>query len=69
MSQRHDYRIVVAGRLGEISSYALAPYEVEASNGHSVIHAPELDQAALFGLLAQVQALALQLVEVRRVSG
>jgi hypothetical protein len=69
MSQRHDYRIVVAGRLGALSRDALAPYAVESRNGDSVIHAPELDQAALFGLLHQVQALALQLVGVQRVSG
>jgi hypothetical protein len=32
----------------------------------TVIHGPVQDQAALYGLLDQIQALGLELVEVRR---
>jgi hypothetical protein len=61
----HLFRISVAGHLGRLGREAFAGMEIVYANGRTDL-VGELDQAALFGLLARVQALALELVEVRR---
>ena len=66
MMDRHSYRIVVAGRMGTLSTDAFTPYAVEVDGAVSVITARDVDQSALFGLLRRVESLALQLVEVKR---
>lgn len=56
---------------GGISEQLLAAFErMEATVGanETVLHGPPLDQAALHGLLDRIQALGLELIEVRRVN-
>ena len=61
----HLYRISVVGHLGDVGRAAFEGVEIVRGVGHTDL-VGNLDQAALFGLLARVNALALELVEVRR---
>lgn len=63
--RRHRYRITIRGHLGLAARGAFDGLEIVCADGRTDITA-ELDQAALFGLLAKVQSLALELVEVHR---
>jgi hypothetical protein len=57
---------------GEIPAEALAEFEgltTLLEPAETVISGPVADQAALQGVLARVQALGLELVEVRRLPG
>jgi hypothetical protein len=58
------YEITVSGRLGELAS-AFAPHAVRWEHGLSVVRVERVDQATLFGVLGEVQALGLDLREVR----
>jgi hypothetical protein len=54
---------------GRISDAALASFErmrVDLAPAETVMHGPVADQAELHGLLELIQALGLELVEVRR---
>ncbi|MGH2855459.1 MAG: hypothetical protein ACRDLF_14845 [Solirubrobacteraceae bacterium] len=56
---------------GGMSEQLLAAFEGMESTVHSaetVLRGPALDQAALHGVLDRVQALGLELIEVRRLS-
>jgi hypothetical protein len=56
---------------GLVSEQLLAVFEgMEASerSAETVLRGPVTDQAALHGLLDRIQALGLELIEVRRVS-
>lgn len=64
---RHRYRMVVAGGLGELTRQAFEGFEVERTDGDTVLTA-ELDQAALFGALNRINSLGLELVEVVRLT-
>jgi hypothetical protein len=61
----HRYRVVVSGRLGEISCGVFEDLCVE-SNGANTGLTGELDQAALYGVLDRIQALGLELVALNR---
>jgi hypothetical protein len=65
-SQPHRYRIRVRGRLGQTICYAFAALQARASGGDTVLTGPLCDRAALYGVLAQMEALGLELLEVRR---
>jgi hypothetical protein len=61
-----EYEIHIKGR---VSEQVLAAFEGMDATVHSVetvLRGPLLDQAALHGLLAHIQALGLELIEVRR---
>ena len=62
----HRYRIRVRGRLGETISSAFPTLQAQASGGDTVLIGPLADRAALYGVLAQIEALGLELLEVRR---
>ena len=62
----HRYRICVRGRLGETIRSAFPALQAQASGGDTVLTGPLPDRAALYGLLAQIEALGLELLEVRR---
>ena len=62
---RHRYRIIVSGRLGEISRQAFEDLSVD-SDGANTGLTGELDQAALHGVLNRVLALGLELVALSR---
>jgi hypothetical protein len=71
-SERHDprlpvsYQIRVRGHLGKLTLRAFPALRAEAEGGDTLLTGPLADQAALHGVLAQIEALRLELVEVRR---
>jgi hypothetical protein len=62
----YRYRIRVRGRLGETVRSAFPALQVTASGGDALLTGPLPDRAALYGVLAQIEALGLDLLEVRR---
>jgi hypothetical protein len=56
----------VRGRLGETMRSAFPALRAQASGGDTVLAGPLPDRAALHGVLAQIEALGLELLEVRR---
>jgi hypothetical protein len=62
------YEIRVRGLLSETFLEAFPGLHTEAQGGNTVLAGALPDQAALHGLLAQVEALGLELLEVRRLS-
>jgi len=61
------YEIRVRGRLGEKVAARFEGFDMEVEPVETVLRGPVLDQAALHGILGQIEALGLELVEVRRV--
>ena len=62
----YRYCIRVRGRLGETICSAFPALQARASGGDTVLTGPLPDRAALFGVLAQIEALGLELVKLRR---
>jgi hypothetical protein len=62
----YRYRIRVRGRLGETMRSAFPALQAQVSGGDTVLTGPLPDRAALYGVLAQIEALGLELLEVRR---
>ena len=62
----HRYSIRVRGRLGETIRSAFPALQAEASGGDTVLTGRLPDRAALYGTLAQIESLGLELLEVRR---
>ena len=60
------YRVRVRGRLGETIRSAFPALQAQASGGDTVLTGPLPDRAALYGVLAQIETLGLELLEVRR---
>jgi hypothetical protein len=60
------YRIRVRGRLGETICSAFPALQARASGADTVLTGPLPDPAALHGVLAEIEALGLELLEVRR---
>lgn len=60
------YEVRVRGLLGETLLGAFPGLHSEARGGDTVLIGVVRDQAALHGVLAQVEALGLELLEVRR---
>jgi hypothetical protein len=63
-----SYEIRVKGRLSEAMQAAFEEFEITTEPVETVLHGQVLDQAALHGLLDRIQALGLELVEVRRLA-
>ena len=61
----HWYRIRVRGRLGETIRSAFPALQAQASGGDTVLTGPLPDRAALYGVLAQIETLGLELLGVR----
>lgn len=61
------YEIRVGGHLGQTVLRGLAELQAETDGEDTVLAGPLRDQAALHGVLAQIEALGLELLEVRRV--
>ena len=61
-----SYEIRVRGRLGGMLLGAFPHLCAQAHGAETVLTGPLADQAALYGLLAQIEALGLELLEVRR---
>ena len=62
----HRYRIRVRGHLGPTIRSAFPALQAQASGGDTVLTGPLPDRAALHGVLAEIEALGLDLLEVRR---
>jgi len=60
------YEIRVRGVLGGMLLGAFPDLRAHAHGTETVLTGPLADQAALYGLLAQLEALSLELLEVRR---
>ena len=62
----HRYLIRVRGRLGQTLRSAFPALQARTSGGDTVLTGPLPDRAALHGVLAEIEALGLELLEVRR---
>jgi len=62
----HRYRVRVRRRLGQTIRCAFPALQARASGGDTVLTGPLPDRAALHGVLAEIEALGLELLEVRR---
>lgn len=62
------YEIRIEGQVSEELLSAFEGMEATVWPRETVLRGPVLDQAALYGLLDRIQALGLELVEVRRLS-
>jgi hypothetical protein len=62
----HRYRIRIRGRLGETMRSAFPALQARVSGGDTVLTGALCDQAALHGVLAEIEALGLELLEARR---
>jgi len=60
------YEIRVRGTLGDLLLAAFPNLEEQVQLGETVLTGTLQDQAALFGVLAQIEALGLELLDVRR---
>jgi hypothetical protein len=61
------YEIRVRGRLGETLLASFEGFDAEVEPVETILRGSIADQAALHGILDQIQELGLELVEVRRV--
>jgi hypothetical protein len=64
--QTTHYQITVRGRLSAALLGAFEGLDAAPSGADTVISGRIVDQAALYGLLEQVEALGLELLDVRR---
>jgi hypothetical protein len=61
------YQIRVRGRLGQTMRSAFPALRARVDGGDTVLTGELADQAAVYGVLAEAEALGLELIEVRRV--
>ena len=64
--QPPQYEIYVRGRLGETMRSAFPALRAQARGEDTVLTGTLRDKAALHGVLAEIEALGLELLEVRR---
>jgi hypothetical protein len=64
--QPRRYEICVRGQLGEIMRSAFPALQAHTSGENTVLTGVLPDQAALHGVLSEIEALGLELLEVRR---
>jgi hypothetical protein len=60
------YQIRIRGLLGQMILSAFPHLQARAEGGDTVLVGELPDQAALYGVLAEAEALGLELIEVRR---
>ena len=64
--QPQKYRICVRGRLGKTICCAFPGLEARMRGNDTMLTGLLADQAALYGVLAEIEALGLELIEVHR---
>jgi hypothetical protein len=64
-----NYQIRVRGRLGRTMRAAFPGLRATAQGEDTLLAGALPDQAALYGVLARIEALGLELLEVRRLEG
>ncbi|HUB40506.1 MAG TPA: hypothetical protein VMA72_16790 [Streptosporangiaceae bacterium] len=62
------YEIRVRGHLGQVMRIAFPEMRVQVDGDDTVLSGAMRDQAAVYGVLAAVESLGLELIEVRRVA-
>ena len=62
------YTIGIKGRLGETALSAFPTMVAELKGSETVLTGLLEDRSALFGVIAQIEALGLELLEVRQIS-
>jgi hypothetical protein len=62
-----QYEFHLRGELSDVILLAFDDLQATRSQGDTILSGEVPDQAALFGVLDRIQALGIQLVEVRRV--
>jgi hypothetical protein len=60
------YEVCVRGHLGETIRGAFPALQARTRGDQTVLTGVFVDQAALYGVLADIEALGLELIEVRR---
>jgi hypothetical protein len=60
------YQIRIRGRLGQTMRLAFPALRAQSEDGGTKLTGVLADQAALYGVLAEAEALGLELIEVRR---
>jgi hypothetical protein len=63
-----SYEIRVGGHLGETICCAFPDLRARTLDGDTILSGMLADRAALYGVIAQIEALGLELIEVRRLS-
>lgn len=63
-----QYEIRVRGHLGQVIRTAFPEMRVQVDGNDTVLSGTMRDQAAVYGVLAAVESLGLELIEVRRVA-
>ena len=61
------YEVRLRGHLGQTLLGAFPALQAEREGSDTVLKGPVEDQAALYGVLVQIQRLGIELLEVRRV--
>ena len=65
---RHNYEIRVRGRLGATSLAAFPGLRPQTQDNDTILSGPLADRAALYGLLAMIETLGLEVVELRQLT-
>ncbi len=65
-SRSSDYEIHVKGRVNESFRFAFEELTIIVQPIETFLRGVNLDQAALYGILDRIQALGLELIEIRR---
>jgi hypothetical protein len=63
-----NYQIRIRGRLGQMMRAAFPALMAQPQGEDTLLTGSLADQAALYGVLAQIEALGLELLELRRES-
>ena len=63
----YEYMIRIRGRLGATALSAFPTLESEVRGGETVLTGSLEDRSALWGVVAQIEALGLELIELRQV--
>jgi len=64
--QLQRYEIWIRGHLGQTLRSAFPALQAQARSGDTILTGVLADQATLYGVLAEIEALGLELIEVRR---
>ena len=67
MAAATRYTIRIKGRIGATALSAFPTMETELAGSETILTGRLEDQAAVFGVLAQIEALGLELLDVRQV--
>ena len=63
------YQIRIRGRISAVLLDSFQGMESSIEPVETVLHGPVRDQAELYGLIGRIQALGLELIELRRLPG